>query len=106
MNTLWTALSKKDLLMELFMAEQTLDPETEKYWNHYKISPEIWKCMDVIEDNFWVIAKTPSHVIWYNDIAEGFNISRYKKAGEILEYNISTKDLTFIIQQLIAIQTV
>lgn len=97
----WIALSKKDLVQELFLAEFNIDNEQLKFWNKIKIEPEIWSCNDVIEENFWIVAKTNKHIIWYNDIEEGFNISKYKIEGIIISYNNSKQELHLALKQLI-----
>ena len=97
---LWSPLSKSQILTEIFLAEQNLDSVSEILWNKIKISPQLWKCVDVIEDNFWVVAKSEQHIIWYNDIEEGFNISKYKIDGEIQNYNASKHELQFVLEQL------
>lgn len=96
----WCAFPKKDLMMELFMAEQVLDTKEDKLWSQIKISPEIWTCNDVFTENFWVVAKYKNWVIWYNDIEEGFNLSKYKNEGEIIEYGASQQELNFAIREL------
>jgi len=97
----WTALPKKDLMMELFMAEQELEQTNETFWNSIKCSPEIWHCKDVIDDNFWVIAKWKTFIIWYNDIEEGFNLSTFKTEGEIQQYSAFQHDLNAVLNRLI-----
>lgn len=100
---LWNPLRKSEILTELFLAEQNLDSSLEIFWNKIKISPTIWKCIDVIEENFWVVAKANQYIIWYNDIEEGFNISTYKIDGEIHQYGASKHELQFALQRLISI---
>ena len=100
----WTALPKKDLMMELFMAEQNLNSQQETYWNKIRLSPEIWKCIDVIEDYFWVVAQTNKYVVWYNDIEESFNLSSYQIAGEIREYHASKQELNNVLEKLLYLE--
>jgi hypothetical protein len=35
---------------------------------------------------FWVVAIMGERVVWFNDIEEGFNLSRYNEPGVIAEY--------------------
>ena len=97
----WIAFPKKDLMQEIFLAEFNLDDKQLILWNQIKISPEIWKCKDVIEENFWVVAKSDHYIIWYNDISEGFCISNYQKEKEITAYKTSNYDLNDAIYQLL-----
>ena len=96
----WINFPKKDLELEIYFSEQNMEDETLLFWNEIKISPEIWKCNDVIEDNFWVVALCENYLIWYNDIEEGFDISRFKIKGEILEYGASHNELNFAVIEL------
>jgi len=98
---LWNPLTKSEILTELFLAEQYLDSTLEKFWNRIRISPVIWKCVDVIEDHFWIVAKSDSYVIWYNDIEEGFNLSTFKTEGEIQQYSAYQHDLNAVLNRLI-----
>ena len=97
----WTALKKGNLMMEIFLAEHNLDQECSTFWDQIKINPSIWKCEDVIEDNFWAVAKHQNYVVWYNDIEEGFNISIYKTEGIILKYSAFKDDLNQALNKLI-----
>ena len=101
----WIAFPKKDLLQEIFLAEFNLDHETLILWNKIKISPEIWSCKDVIEENFWVVAKTNNQIIWYNDIEEGFNVSKYLDEYIILEYCASQQELNLALKELIKLNS-
>ncbi len=94
----WINFPKKDLMLEIYFSEQNMEDKTLLFWNQIKISPEIWKCDDVIEDNFWVVALCENYLIWYNDIEEGFNISKFKIKGEIVEYNASKNELNLAIE--------
>lgn len=89
----WINFPKKELMLEIYLSEQNMDDEILLFWNQIKTSPEIWLCKDVIEDNFWAIAHHQNFVIWYNDIEEGFNLSRFKTKGQILEYRAFKNEL-------------
>lgn len=95
----WINFSKKELMLEIYLSEQNMDEEIELFWNKIKISPEIWKCTDVIEDNFWVVALHQNYVIWYNDIEESFSLSRFKNKGQILEYTVSKNELSLALMK-------
>jgi hypothetical protein len=65
-----------------------IEKMTEKelnFWHSISIEPEKWQEFEYgIESNgFWVVAICKDHVIWYNDIEEGFNISDYTNSGLI-----------------------
>jgi hypothetical protein len=58
------------------------------FWKLIKIIPEKWQEKQYGKEGggFWVVAICGNRVIWYNDIEDGFNISRYHTYGEIDEY--------------------
>lgn len=49
---------------------------------------------------FWVVAKTPSVVLWFNDIEDGFNSSTYVTDGVIGEYWCNPDELRHALQGL------
>jgi hypothetical protein len=53
-------------------------------------------------DDFWVVGLIGKMVVWYNDIEDGFNISRYAIYGQISEYWCNQDDLDMSIRQLLA----
>lgn len=59
-----------------------------RLWEAISFTPEKWAQHPWGDkgDGFWVVAVIGRSVIWYNDIEEGFNISRYTKYGTIDEY--------------------
>lgn len=96
----WTAIKKSDVLYEIYLNELDLNQCEDSFWNIIKINPEIWKCRDVIEDNFWIVAKYNNYIIWYNDIVESFNLSKFVLEGEILQYSASKYSLNEILKLL------
>mgnify|MGYP003595892788 CR=1 FL=1 len=96
----WNPFPNKEFLLELYLAEQDLTDEILIFWNKIRISPETWTCEDVIHENFWVVAKHQNWIIWYNDVEEGYNLSRYKEELIILEYGASQDELVFAVKKL------
>ena len=96
----WISFPKKELMLDIYLGEQNMDDNTLLFWSQVKISPEIWRSTDFIEDDFWVVALHENYLIWYNDIEEGFDISRFKIKGEILEYGASHNELNFAVIEL------
>ena len=49
------------------------------------ITPEKWRQSPWGDDGggFWVVAVSGAKVLWYNDIEEGFNVSRFVTRGRI-----------------------
>ncbi|TPN86666.1 hypothetical protein FJ987_06415 [Mesorhizobium sp. CU2] len=59
-----------------------------RLWEHISILPEKWKQepYGTQGGGFWIVGLIGRNVIWYNDIEDGFNLSRYTTYGEIGEY--------------------
>jgi hypothetical protein len=36
-----------------------------------------------LEGGFWAVAVDDDRVLWYNDVEDGFNVSRFARRGEI-----------------------
>jgi hypothetical protein len=51
---------------------------------------------------FWVVAIVGQTVIWYNDIEEGFNRSRYSAYGTIDDYWCNHDELEITVQYLMS----
>ena len=69
--------------------------ELDSFWKFIKITPIKWKNEPMGDEGggFWVVGIFGQHVLWYNDIEEGFNISAYSTVGVIDDYNCSQADL-------------
>lgn len=52
---------------------------------------------------FWAVARYEDQVLWYNDIEEGFNVSRFVTAGKIPkdEYSGNQGDLCLALSGLL-----
>ncbi len=73
----------------------SLRPSYLKFWEYIKIEPEKWN-EDTMGDEgngFWVVAIIGKNVIYYNDIEEGFNFSKFTTFGKIDEYKCSQFEL-------------
>ena len=65
-----------------------MTPELLRLWEAISITPEKWQQQPYGEQGggFWVVALIGKSVIWYNDLGEGFNRSRYSSYGTIVDY--------------------
>lgn len=59
-----------------------------RLWSAIRIEPEKWLLHPYGDGGggFWVVAIVGKTVIWYNDLEEGFNRSRYSIYGQIDDY--------------------
>ncbi|PHR33291.1 MAG: hypothetical protein COA38_05390 [Fluviicola sp.] len=73
-----------------------------KIWSDILVKPKKWQEKDYGKEGggFWVVAIDREETIWYNDIEEGFNISKFSTVGEIDEYWDEQDELQWTINKL------
>lgn len=72
----WIPISLKELNNIIETSVAVMDTEVLYFWNSIKIVPEKRKVPSYCDnDYFWIVGKTQKHIIYYNDIEEGFNTS-------------------------------
>ncbi len=94
---MWKPISLIDLENLVLAGELELDDEQRNFWDIIRIEPEKWEEKEYGNEGggFWVVAIFGKEVIWYNDIEDGFNISKYVKYGEIKTYECSQNELNW-----------
>lgn len=83
-----------DGLIEL--AEYEMDKKSLALWEKIKLpQPEKWTQHPLgdLGGGFWVVAVMGKTCIYYNDIEDGFNSSKFNSWGEIDEYRCSQIEL-------------
>lgn len=85
---MWEPLSEDDLHYMIEVAEAAMKPPLVRFWHQIRIRPEKWQLSPWGDagGGFWVVAVVGSHCLWYNDIEYGFNASRWRVPGRILDY--------------------
>jgi len=98
----WTPITLNELYDEIQKTENKLSGEFYNFWQLIKIDPIKWDEKDYGNEGngFWVVAICGKKVIWYNDIEEGFNISNYKKIGEIDEYCCNQDEINIAVKRM------
>ncbi len=73
-------------------------------WEAVRIEPEKWQQHPYGDqgEGFWVVALVGRTVIWYNDLEEGFNRSRYSSYGTIGDYWCNQDELELTMQYLMS----
>ena len=96
----WKPVSLELLNAILADDEQNIPDTYRELWNKIKVTPEKWamaldqKLYGVSNsDRYWIVGKYKNHVIWYQDVEEGFNCSPYFKPGVIAEMGWETDEL-------------
>lgn len=98
----WTAISVEELNGFIKSSEGLMSLKERRYWESIKLIPTKWIEVSYGSSGggFWVVALFGNQVIWYNDIEEGFNTSKYSQYGLIEEYFSNQDELHFVIKQL------
>jgi hypothetical protein len=100
--TEWTPISSNALFIEIQKSEMELEGELLNFWQLIRIEPTKWAEKEFGQrgDGFWVVAICGTKIIWYNDIEDGFNISKYSIFGEIECYSCNQDELSLAVSQL------
>jgi hypothetical protein len=101
----WQPLSEADLWEKLNRAWDRMTLEQRWVWEAIRVLPEKWALMPYGNQGggFWVVGLIGRTVLWYNDIEEGFNRSRYERYGTISDYYCNQDDLEIAIQGLVRV---
>ena len=77
-----------------------------RIWQIIRITLEKWQHpYGDIGNGLWAVALLGTTVVWYNDIEDGFNRSRYTRYGSIDDYWCNQSELEWTVQYLNAIKT-
>lgn len=76
-------LTELQALIERDLAE--CSDEQRAYFARVSFAPQKWSHAPEGElgGGFWALAMDADRVLWYNDIEDGFNVSRFVRRGEI-----------------------
>jgi len=99
----WQPISEADILEEVNKSHDRMSREQKRLWEVMKIDPEKWQEETYGKEGggFWAVAIIGNNVIWYNDIEDGFNRSKFDKYGEIRDYWCNQDQLEWAIQNII-----
>lgn len=98
----WKPISKKALRARIEQGEARMSPAERRLWEAIRIDPEKWQQDPYGRqgDGFWAVALIGRTVVWYNDIEEGFNRSRYSAHGTIDDYWCNQDELEVTVRYL------
>jgi hypothetical protein len=98
----WQPISETELWDKIIQAEWRMTREQTRLWELLKILPTKWHQHSHGEmgGGFWVVGIIGNRVVWYNDIEDGFNVSRFREYGEIAEYWCNQDELEETIQSI------
>ncbi len=103
MTTSWSPISEADLLARIDAGRKRMSVAQARLWDSICIPPEKWRQDPYGGEGggFWAVAVLGRIVVWYNDIEDGFNRSRYTSYGTIDEYWCNQDRLEWTVQHLL-----
>ena len=98
----WTPIDEKALSARVQQGVARMNRAQARLWQAICVIPEKWQQHPYGEPGggFWVVALIGRTVIWYNDLEEGFNRSRYVSYGIIEDYWRNDDELELTVQYL------
>lgn len=100
----WKPITKEALLARVAQGVARMEPAERRLWSMLRVEPTKWKQEPYGREGtgFWVVGLIGSSVIWFNDIEDGFNRSKYTTHGEILDYWCNQDELDATVQYLLS----
>jgi hypothetical protein len=91
----WAPITEKEIASLIADAVAVMEPPARSLWSLIRIRPAKWRLSPWGDEGggFWAVGILGQRVVWYNDIEEGFNISRYEHHGVISDYRCSQDEL-------------
>ena len=99
----WKPITEEEIWDEINSSFDRMTIPQRNLWESIRIDPEKWEQHPYGDEGngFWAVAILGRTVVWYNDIEEGFNISKYSKIGIIDEYYCDQNELHIVIRRLL-----
>lgn len=99
---MWFPISLEDLSDQVAASRAQMDDKERLLWDLVRVPPSKWRQHPWGDQGggFWVVGIIGCHIIWYNDIEHGFNVSRYEEVGTISEYWCNQDELHYVIWRL------
>jgi hypothetical protein len=100
----WEPISEEALRDRIAQGVARMAPSHVRLWEAVRVDPQKWQQHPYGDagGGFWVVAIVGQTVIWYNDIEDGFNRSRYSAYGQIEDYWCNQDELELAIDYLMS----
>jgi hypothetical protein len=95
-------ISESALQARIAQCQARMSEAQTRLWEAVRMRPEKWQQHPYGDQGggFWVVGLIGGTVIWYNDIEEGFNRSRFSTFGIIDDYWCNHDELETTLQYL------
>jgi hypothetical protein len=99
---MWQPIPFEQLMILIESQLQKCSPVEKDLFLSLKVAPIQWRLDPWGNEGggFWVVAIKDNIVLWYNDIEDGFNVSKYTKNGVIDEYWCNQDELQLALRYL------
>ena len=99
----WQPISETALRKRIAQGRARMTPAQHRLWEAIRIEPEKWQQHPFGDQGrgFWVIGLIGRTVIWFNDIEDGFNRSRFSDYGTIDDYWCNQDELEVAVQYVL-----
>ncbi len=90
----WAPISRAELDALVLLELYDCSAGQKEFFKAVSIDPEKWKQSTYGDrgGGFWAIACHNNKVLWYNDIEDGFQVSRFEHAGTIPDHEYWCND--------------
>ena len=98
----WAPISEAALLDRVAQGVARMSAAQKRVWEAVRVDPQRWQQHPYGDagGGFWVVAIIGRTVLWFNDIEDGFNRSRYSSYGTIDDYWCNQDELELTVQYL------
>jgi hypothetical protein len=99
----WQPIALEALRERIAQGVARMRPAHRRLWEAIRIEPRKWRLSPYGDagGGFWAVAVIGASVIWYNDVEEGFNRSRYTRHGHIGDYWRNQDELDVTMEYLV-----
>jgi len=99
----WEPICETDLRTRIEQAETRMTAAQRRLWNCIRIRVAKWQQHPFGDqgNGFWVVGLIGQTVIWFNDIEDGFNRSKFTTYGTIDEYWCNQDELEVTVQYVL-----
>ena len=99
----WRPIPERALRARIRQACKRMTLPQKRLWEVIRIDPEKWQQHPYGDagGGFWAVALFGKTVVWYNDLEEGFNRSRFDTYGTIDEFWCNQDELESTVQYML-----